>query len=148
MRFKKFTGKETLSKRSVGGSTERRQSSGHFIDHLIIWRREGGVSKMKTCLFRLKIVLRNYYDGAVWLPSQMGTLSTIGAAPLFSKQDLFVKIYNSYGSQIDAMFCQHRFSTVYTIVIISCSCLLCGENIFHPTQFIFFNFVFIRCGRL
>ena len=68
MRFKKFTGKETLSKRSVGGSTVRRQSSGHFIDHLIIWRREGGVSKMKTCLFRLKIVLRNYYDGAVWFP--------------------------------------------------------------------------------
>ena len=68
MRFKKFTGKETLSKRSVGGSTERRQSSGHFIDHLIIWRREGGVGKMKTCLFSFKIVLRNYYDGAVWFP--------------------------------------------------------------------------------
>ena len=67
MRFKKFTGKETLSKRSVGGYTVRRQSWGHFIDHLI-WRREGGVGKMKTCLFSFKIVFRNYYDGAVWFP--------------------------------------------------------------------------------
>ena len=68
MRFKKFTGKETLSKRSVGGSTVRRQSSGHFIDHLIIWRRGRGVGQMKTYLFSFKIVLRNYYDGAVWFP--------------------------------------------------------------------------------